>query len=90
MGADGADEKLLKDFTDRNATTAMSRPSEYISLMKDTKFSQISHIDLSKHLLLFFTGMLNVCKEHRESMVKDGVPEGVCVCNIYIYICLYI
>ena len=30
MGADGADEKALKGFTDRNATTFMGRPSMYI------------------------------------------------------------
>ena len=30
MGADGANEKALKDFTDRNATTEMARPSGYL------------------------------------------------------------
>merc|ERR1711924_406872 len=34
MGADGADEKALKDFTDRNATTAMARPSQYLDWLK--------------------------------------------------------
>jgi len=74
MGADGADEKALKDFTDRNATTEMARPSGYRKDLVDSGFSEVSFWDGSCHLEHYFQAMLDVCVNKREAMMKDGVP----------------
>jgi sarcosine/dimethylglycine N-methyltransferase len=74
MGADGAvDEAVLKDFTDRNATTKMARPSEYLKLLKEQDFLQGSYLDFSPHLIHYFRAMLNKLAEHRHAMVNEGV-----------------
>lgn len=75
MGADGADEKALKDFTDRNATTAMARPSGYLDWLKDAGFCHVGFFDGSGHLLPYFAAMLAVCHDQGAAMVKDGVPR---------------
>jgi cyclopropane fatty-acyl-phospholipid synthase-like methyltransferase len=75
MGADGADEKALKDFTDRNATTAMARPSQYLDWLKAAGFCHVGFFDGSGHLLPYFSAMLDVCHKQGEAMVKDGVPQ---------------
>ena len=76
MGADGADEKALKDFTDRNATTEMARPSGYQQQMRDAGFAQVSWWDGSRHLEHYFASMLKVCHDHKEAMLAEGVPAG--------------
>ncbi|KAJ1623152.1 S-adenosyl-L-methionine-dependent methyltransferase [Pavlovales sp. CCMP2436] len=76
MGADGADEKALKDFTDRNATTKMARPSEYRQILKAAGFVDVSFVDLSTHLLLYFENMVSQIHEHRAEMEAEGVPAG--------------
>ena len=76
MGADGADEKALKDFTDRNATTAMARPSGYLADLKAAGFAHVGFFDGSGHLLPYFEAMLAVCVTDRAAMVADGVPEA--------------
>lgn len=76
MGADGADEKALKDFTDRNATTEMARPSGYLQQLKDAGFVNTGYWDGSCHLELYFAAMLKVCTTQGEAMQKDGVPQG--------------
>lgn len=76
MGADGADEKVLKDFTDRNATTKMARPSEYMSLMKDSGYVNGSFLDYSPHLVHYFQGMVDQINNHKDSMMSEGVTEA--------------
>jgi cyclopropane fatty-acyl-phospholipid synthase-like methyltransferase len=77
MGADGADEKVLKDFTDRNATTKMARPSEYLTMLRTAKFENASFYDFSTpHLELYFSSMLDQIHKHREEMLADGVEEA--------------
>ena len=75
MGADGADEKALKDFTDRNATTAMARPSQYLDWLKAAGFCHVGFFDGSGHLLPYFSAMLDVCHKQGAAMVNDGVPQ---------------
>lgn len=72
MGAEEADEKVLKDFTDRNATTKMARPNEYVTLMKKSGFKNASFLDFSHHLVYYFTNMRDQVTEHREDMIKEG------------------
>jgi len=76
MGADGADEKALKDFTDRNATTAMARPSQYLDWLKAAGFCHVGFFDGSGHLLPYFSAMLKVCHDQGKKMVADGVPQA--------------
>lgn len=75
MGADGADEKALKYFTDRNATMKMARPSDYLAQLKDAGYVHIGFWDGSYHLEHYFKAMLNVCLEKTEEMVANGVPR---------------
>jgi hypothetical protein len=50
MGSDGADEKILKDFTDRNTTTEMARP--WIPFMlKEADFKEVSFVTSHRVLL---------------------------------------
>lgn len=76
MGADGADEKVLKDFTDRNATTKMARPSEYLELLRAGGFKQGSFNDFSCHLEYYFQSMIDQIEKHRASMLSEGVTEA--------------
>ena len=75
MGADGADEKALKDFTDRNATTEMARPAGYLDDLRAAGFAHVGFFDGSGHLLPYFEAMLAVCVDQGAAMVADGVPE---------------
>jgi sarcosine/dimethylglycine N-methyltransferase len=75
MGADGADEKVLKDFTDRNATTKMARPSEYLDLLKESGYLQGSFLDFSPHLVHYFQSMVDRTVECRENMLAEGCTE---------------
>lgn len=74
MGADGADERALRDFTDRNATTKMARPSEYLAYLASAGFRDISFVDLSAHLCVFFERMVAQIHRHRAEMEAEGVP----------------
>jgi len=76
MGADGADEKVLKDFTDRNATTKMARPSEYADILKDSGFKQVSFIDFSPHLVHYFQSMVDQINKHSDDMKSEGVSQA--------------
>eukprot|EP00934_Nitzschia_sp_Nitz4_P000307 Nitzschia sp. Nitz4//scaffold190_size42200//27959//28953//NITZ4_007393-RA/size42200-snap-gene-0.81-mRNA-1//1//CDS//3329540147//307//frame0 len=75
MGADGADEKVLKDFTDRNATTKMARPTEYLALLKECGFVEPSFLDFSPHLEHYFQSMVDQVNKHRDSMLAEGCSE---------------
>jgi len=75
MGADGADEKVLKDFTDRNATTAMARPSEYLTLITDAGLSEPSFLNFSPHLVHYFQSMVDQINENKAAMMKEGCSE---------------
>jgi sarcosine/dimethylglycine N-methyltransferase len=75
MGADGADEKVLKDFTDRNATTKMARPSEYMTLLRESGYREVSYLDYSPHLQFFFQGMVDQINKHRDDMKNEGVTD---------------
>lgn len=74
MGADGADEKALKDFTDRNATTKMARPNEYRAMLTAAGFENVSFVDLSSHLGTYFEKMVSQVHRHRTEMEAEGVP----------------
>ena len=76
MGAEGADEKVLKDFTDRNATTKMARPSEYLGMLKETGYKQCSSLDFSPHLEYYFQSMVDQINLHRYDMLKEGCSEA--------------
>lgn len=76
MGSDGADEQLLKDFTDRNATTKMARPSDYQVLLKDASFSEVSYNDFSPHLVYYFQSMIDEIVKHKQDMMDEGVAEA--------------
>mmetsp|Transcript_10921 Transcript_10921/g.16101 ORF Transcript_10921/g.16101 Transcript_10921/m.16101 type:complete len:307 (-) Transcript_10921:44-964(-) len=75
MGADGADEVALKAFTDRNATSKMARPSEYLQLLEDNDFKHCSYLDFSQHLLCYYRSMLNQIKKNYDAMVSEGCSE---------------
>ncbi|KAJ1462916.1 S-adenosyl-L-methionine-dependent methyltransferase [Pelagophyceae sp. CCMP2097] len=74
MGADGADEKALKDFTDRNATTTMARPAGYMDILRAAGFAHVGFWDGSGHLVHYFAQMLKVCTTQDKEMIADGVP----------------
>eukprot|EP00536_Pseudo-nitzschia_multiseries_P016107 jgi/Psemu1/312797/fgenesh1_kg.1019_\ len=76
MGADGADEKILKDFTDRNATTKMARPSEYFDLLTEAGFSEPSFLNFSPHLVHYFQSMVDQINKHKEDMLEEGCSEA--------------
>lgn len=75
MGADGADEKILKDFTDRNATTKMARPSEYFALLTEAGFTAPSFLDFSPHLVHYFQSMIDQINNHHAAMIEEGCSE---------------
>jgi sarcosine/dimethylglycine N-methyltransferase len=75
MGADGANERVLKDFTDRNATIKMARPAEYIALIADSGLQGPSFIDFSPHLVHYFQSMLDQIKKHTADMLAEGCSE---------------
>lgn len=75
MGAEGADEKVLKDFTDRNATTKMARPNEYLTMLKETGYSQGSFLDFSPNLEHYFQSMVDQINKHRSDMLSEGCSE---------------
>lgn len=76
MGADGADEKALKDFTDRNATTVMARPIGYQKQIRDAGFVHVGFWDGSGHLFHYFAAMLDVCNTKADAMMAEGVPRA--------------
>lgn len=76
MGADGADEQVLKDFTDRNATTEMARPSGYLSMLKEADFTNVSFNDFSPHLVYYFQSMIDQIHAKKEEMLAEGVEEA--------------
>lgn len=76
MGANGANEQVLKDFTDRNATTKMARPSEYTALLETAQFSQVSYCDFSPHLVHYFQSMVDQIEAHRQDMLDEGVAQA--------------
>jgi cyclopropane fatty-acyl-phospholipid synthase-like methyltransferase len=76
MGSDGADEKVLKDFTDRNATTEMARPSGYLSMLKNADFKDVSFNDFSPHLAYYFQSMIDQIELKGDEMRKEGVEEA--------------
>lgn len=75
MGADGADEKVLKDFTDRNATTKMARPSEYLKMITDADLKGPSFLDFSSHLVHYFQSMVDQIQKHKDNMLAEGCSE---------------
>eukprot|EP00529_Nitzschia_sp_RCC80_P030677 CAMPEP_0113456130 /NCGR_PEP_ID=MMETSP0014_2-20120614/8728_1 /TAXON_ID=2857 /ORGANISM="Nitzschia sp." /LENGTH=302 /DNA_ID=CAMNT_0000347573 /DNA_START=118 /DNA_END=1026 /DNA_ORIENTATION=- /assembly_acc=CAM_ASM_000159 len=75
MGADGADEKVLKDFTDRNATTKMARPSEYLQLISDSGLGEGSFLNFSPHLVLYFQSMVDQINKYKSNMLEEGCSE---------------
>lgn len=75
MGADGADEKVLKDFTDRNATAKMARPSEYSELLTNAGLSAPSFLDFSPHLVYYFQSMVDQINNNKAAMMEEGCTE---------------
>mmetsp|Transcript_8390 Transcript_8390/g.21391 ORF Transcript_8390/g.21391 Transcript_8390/m.21391 type:complete len:294 (-) Transcript_8390:105-986(-) len=76
MGSDDADEKALRSFTDRNATTIMGRPSQYMQAVKDAGMGYVTWWDNSNHLEKYFREMLRQISVHREDMKKEGVTDS--------------
>ena len=76
MGADGADEKALKGFTDRNATTFMGRPSMYLDFIKESGFEYVTWWDGSNHLERYFRDMLSQIHENRADMNAQGISDA--------------
>ncbi|VEU42982.1 unnamed protein product [Pseudo-nitzschia multistriata] len=76
MGADGADEKILKDFTDRNATTKMARPSEYFTLLTEAGLSEPSFLNFSPHLVHYFQSMVDQIVKNKAAMMEEGCSEA--------------
>jgi len=74
MGADSASEKELKDFTDRNATSQMARPSQYIKDLEAAGLHYVTYWDNSNNMQRYFADMLSQTVKHRDDMIKDGVP----------------
>lgn len=75
MGADGADEKALKGFTDRNATTFMGRPSMYIDFLKDSGLKYVTWWDGSNHLERYFRDMVHQINTNRAEMISKGITD---------------
>mmetsp|Transcript_27630 Transcript_27630/g.65587 ORF Transcript_27630/g.65587 Transcript_27630/m.65587 type:complete len:292 (-) Transcript_27630:244-1119(-) len=75
MGADDADEAALRSFTDRNATTVMGRPSQYLAALKQSGLKYLCWWDNSEHLEKYFREMLRQISVHREDMKKEGVTD---------------
>merc|ERR1712137_338156 len=75
MGADDADEVALRSFTDRNATTIMGRPAQYIQAIKDSGMKYVCYWDNSNHLEKYFREMLRQISIHREDMKKEGITD---------------
>jgi len=76
MGADEVDEKKLKDFTDRNATTAMARPKEYLSLITESGFCDPSFLNFSPHLVHYFRSMIDQINKNKSSMLQEGCSDA--------------
>lgn len=75
MGADGANEKVLKDFTDRNATTSMARPAEYLQLITETGLSEGSFLNFSPHLVYYFQSMVDQINKYKTNMLEEGCSD---------------
>ena len=73
MGADEADERELKAFTDRNATTALGRPAAYRDALKAAGLRHVAWWDNSHHLERYFRGMLAQIDAHEGEMLSAGV-----------------
>lgn len=69
-----ADGTILKDFTDRHATTRMAHPAEYIAMLREAGFKNASFNDFLAHLELYFCSMVDQIYKHYEEMFADGVP----------------
>lgn len=76
MGADGADEEALKDFTALNAVVKMGRPLEYLTLLRESGFINAGFNDLSAHLRYSFQSLLDQCNNKKSVMMADGVDEA--------------
>merc|ERR1711988_142201 len=75
MGADDADEEALRSFTDRNATTIMGRPSQYLAAIKGSGLKYVCWWDNSSHLEKYFREMLAQIAKHREDMKNEGITD---------------
>jgi len=76
MGADAADETALRAFTDRNATTALGRPSGYVQLMAQAGLRYTAWWDNSHHLERYFRRMLYQIEAHAGEMAGAGISEA--------------
>jgi SAM-dependent methyltransferase len=76
MGADSADEAALRAFTDRNATTALGRPSTYLQLMADARLRYMAWWDNSHHLERYFRRMLYQIETHAAEMLAAGISDA--------------
>eukprot|EP00808_Paulinella_micropora_P002644 g38143.t1 len=75
MAGDDATAEDLKTFTDRNATTIMYRPKDYLKALRLANFGGIGYIDLTHHLGPFCQGMINRIDENLQYMKQQGVDE---------------
>jgi len=75
MAGETASAEDLQTFTDRNATTTMFRPSDYISAIGDAGLTLTSFTDMTEHLPYFFRGMVHNIDVHGDDMVSKGVDR---------------
>jgi cyclopropane fatty-acyl-phospholipid synthase-like methyltransferase len=75
MGADEADEAALRAFTDRNATTALGRPSGYKAALAAAGLEYVAWWDNSHHLERYFRAMLAQMEAHEAEMRAAGLSE---------------
>jgi sarcosine/dimethylglycine N-methyltransferase len=75
MGADGADEELLRSFTDRNATTVMGRPSKYLEAIKAGGLDYMMWWDGSHHLEQYFRCMVSLIDNTGDEMRAKGLTD---------------
>ena len=75
MGADDADERALRAFTDRNATTALGRPEAYRQAIAAAGLRQVAFWDNSHHLERYFRAMLAQIDRHEGEMRAAGLSE---------------
>lgn len=76
MGADAADEGALKAFTDRNATTALGRPSAYRAAIGAAGLTCLAFWDNSHHLERYFRAMVAQIDAHEAEMLAAGLSEA--------------
>lgn len=75
MGADHAKEDQLRSFTDRNSTTVMGRPKNYLEAIKESGLNYMMWWDGSHHLEQYFRCMVSQIDKNYDEMKKQGLTD---------------